>query len=334
MTQPKSLEDALAVVLPHIDRGLAEADLPVNLRPTSAALEFVARHIETVSDKGADARPPGEMTEILVSDWFALLYRAVEAWYRDRYSEAKRTPSDDRIDGVVEFAGTAFRLRVPPLVTEPAEEDDQVWIRFPRSVGPDEDTVAWIEAPPNVQHLSTAEKETLSATSRKVAADLRSIRNGIIGVAHDDPSMIGLLAGVLPRLETAARMLSSGATEQIQQAYWEMQLACENVLKALLQQQTGTFPETHDLYRLYDGAAPAPKVSRDLLKRLPRWEETMDLRYGQGVKVNRAEAVASYASALRIVAGAVDALSKVDLDAAGFKIQRPPWMREAGGPAA
>ena len=107
----------------------------------------------------------------------------------------------------------------------------------------------------------------------------------------------------------------------MQQAYWELQLACENALKALQQQLTGKFNPIHDLFVLYDGTSPPPALKRDLLKRVPRWEETIDLRYGQGNRNNRTECMKCYRAVLGIVAGAVRSMKKLGIGQGELEIQ-------------
>ena len=131
----------------------------------------------------------------------------------------------------------------------------------------------------------------------------------------------------MPRLERAAQLLLEPKPKTVQQAYWELQLACEHALKALQQQQAGTFKETHNLFFLYDGANPAPAFKRDLLKQMPDWKETVALRYGQGSRESRANCLKCYRAVLAIVAGAVRSMRSFNIGSAEFEVQRPPWLR-------
>ena len=54
----------------------------------------------------------------------------------------------------------------------------------------------------------------------------------------------------------------------------------------------GEFSETHNLFTLYDSVPiPAAAFNWDLLNRLPRSKEAVELRYGQGKREDRAECV-------------------------------------------
>jgi hypothetical protein len=61
---------------------------------------------------------------------------------------------------------------------------------------------------------------------------------------------------------------------------------------------------------------------------MPRWEETVDLRYGQGNRGNRAQCLKSYQAVLAIVAGSVRSMRRHGIGKAEFEIRRPPWMAD------
>jgi hypothetical protein len=147
-----------------------------------------------------------------------------------------------------------------------------------------------------------------------------------MAVSHGDNDLVGLMAGILPRLENAASFLIATSRESVQHAYWEMQLACEHALKALSQQQTSTFRETHDLFTLYDATEPKPAFTRDTLKQMPPWRETAEMRYGVGDRDGRRLCIKTYRTVLAIVAGSVRSMKKMGIGHAEFEIQRPPWF--------
>lgn len=143
--------------------------------------------------------------------------------------------------------------------------------------------------------LSPQERCDAEAFATEVAKALRFIGNGLMAVSGGDDTLAGFKAGVMLSLESAAKHLLEPNPKSVQSAYWDLHLACESALKALMVQRTGQFKESHDLFFLYDfheeiPAAP-PAFNRDLLKRLPRWKETADLRDGQGQREDRADCV-------------------------------------------
>ena len=88
-------------------------------------------------------------------------------------------------------------------------------------------------------------------------------------------------------------------------------MACECAFKSVLEQKTGQFRQTHDLFSLNDDlqAHVALPFSRELLKRLPRWDEASNLRYALGERDNVFNAFYCYDTALQVVTGALGTLS-------------------------
>lgn len=324
----KSLESHIAEVLPHLDERLAAEGAPLSGRATQAAVAYAKHFVTEVEVKDREPEKPGSTADILASDWFRQLYRAVEQWYRERYGEALDRTHTGTVAGVVPIFGTPFRLDVPVVVRSPGESNT-IWIGFPAEVLNEEDVLAWVQTPPNLAKLDSKERRKLEKLVTEIANELRRTRNTLLSVEAGGEQFEGLKAGIMPRLEQAAELIASGRPETVQPAYWELQVACEHALKLLELQQTGTFTETHDLFVLYDRITqPPPSCTRDTLKGVPRWEEMIDLRYGQGSRTDVGECFAAYRKALRIVTGAVSSLKHHKLHEARFQIQAPPWTRE------
>jgi len=326
-TDNNQLEQRLAEALPPIDEKLAAAGLAINQRPTHAAIEFVDHFVEAVREGESPAIRPGEFGSYFATKWFAAIYAAVDKWYRTRFPSAFAQKADHSLTGVVMIAGTTFGLRVPRNTFRPSEKADCIWIGFPDDVRNEEDPISWIVNPPNLAHLTPAQRKEAKSNARLVAGRLRFISSGLTAMMRSDESFDGFRAGILPRLTNAANLLISGSSEAVQQSFWEMQIACESALKGLQQQRTKTFKPTHDLFVLYDGIDPHPEFKRDTLKRLPRWEDASNLRYGQGDKRSCTDAIKSYEGTLVIVAGAVASMDRVGLGNAQFEITRPLWTK-------
>ena len=324
MTSDKSdLKAAMAEALPIIDRHLAEQDVPLGLRPLHASVEFTDSLVMEVQEAGKEPTKPGSHKEYLQSPWFAEIFSIVHAWYRERFGAAMADRDKESILGVISISGTAFAIRVPTTLTRRGQPGETAWLAFPDGVRPGEKPVEWIQDGPS---LGQEETEDVEKQVVAIAELLRSIRTALLGIAAGDERLDGLKAGILPRLEHAADLLLGMRSSSVKQAYWELQLACEHALKALQQQQLGTFKQTHDLFVLYDTMATAPKFERDLLKQMPQWKESAEMRYGQGRRENRLECLKCYRSALEIVAGAAKSFERFEIGKAEFEIQQPPWM--------
>ena len=335
MQKTNDLTSVLEEVLPGIDQDLAERDIRLTQRPLEAAREFVSDYVVEAREKGTVGAKPGAPEEFLVTPWFAGLYALVKTWYRNRYPGPRPRLRDERFFGIVMIAGTAFAIRIPRVRTQPGRPGETVWLSFPDGLRDNEQALDWIETPPNYTMLSPQECCDAEEFATEIANALRFIGSGLMAVSGGDDKLEGFRAGVIPSLESAARRLLELNPKSVQSAYWDLQLACESALKALMVQRTGEFKETHDLFLLYDFhkkiPAPPPAFNRGLLKRLPRWKEAAALRYGQGKREHRADCVECYRATLTIVAGTVRSMEKLGIGSAQFEIARAPWIAQSSG---
>ena len=224
------------------------------------------------------------------------------------------------------IAGSVFAILIPALRARPGQPGETIWLSFPDGLRDDENVLDWVEAPPNYSMLSPQELCSAEEFATEVTTALRFIHAGLMGVKADDEKLDGFNAGIIPHLERAAELLTESKPESFQRAFWELQMACEEALKALLVQRTGKFKETHDLFRLYDALEESPEFNRDLLKCLPGWKEMADLRYGQGDHEDRAECVKCYRATLTIVAGTVHSMKKIEFGSGEIEVARAPWI--------
>lgn len=319
----------LREALPMIDRHLAVREFPLDDRTFQAAIEYVQNFVLAISEGKDDGAPPGDIREFVATRWFSAIFHQVDQWYRERYGAAFDQKHDKHITGVVEIADTPFALQVPTMRSRPGKPGETVWISIPDGVRDDEHPIEWVTARPNIEKLDEEDRSPAIAEVMQTADRLRFIRTSLMAVPHGDEKLVGLMAGILPRLEHAAALLIETRAESVQHAYWEMQLACEHVLKALCQQQTGAFRESHDLFTLYDETDPKPAFARDILKRMPPWRETAAMRYGVGDRNGRRSCLNTYRHTLAIVAGSVRAMTKMEIGHAEFEIKRPPWFEIA-----
>ena len=324
----------LQQVLPTIDQYLA--DTPVVNRPFPATITFVQDFVVAAGDESTPKAEPGTPEEFVSTKWFAALHARIRAWYHSRYPGLMKQKYDGRILGIVMIAGTVFAIRIPAMISRPGRPGETMWLSIPDGLRDGEKVLNWVENPPNYAMLSRKEYFDAERFATEVANSLRSIRAGIAGVViGKNDNLNGFVAGIMTRLHQAAELLLDSKPISIQYAYWELQMACEVVLKALQIQLTNDFTETHDLFDLYDkvknaSMGPAPKFKRHLLKRLPRWKEAVDLRYGHGNRDDRTDCAKSYRAALSIVAGAVQSMeTRYRIGSARFEMAKPPWLAYA-----
>jgi hypothetical protein len=320
----------IAQYLILIDEGLALDGLPIDKRPFQATLTFVREFVIEVHTEQDGAKKPLKLKEFASDTWFKYLYAHVEQWYRVRYGAKVDIGSTRHFQGVSLISNTPFELLVPTTVTYPCVAAETAWLTWPDTVLPEEDVTKWIL---NIPDLSTYKEESrLEAISlaTEVASKLRAISCRLMG-AHlmDDPAK-GLLAGVIVHLESAGMLILRGGKEgSFARAIWELQMACESAYKGVLQQQTGSFAESHDLFFLHDCCLPySENVPRELLRKIPRWQEAASLRYGQGDQPTIFGIFSCYKVALTVIAEVVRNLKGLQLANIRIEIQKAPWLGE------
>lgn len=318
-------------IYPHlelIDEGLALDGIPIKDRVFQATCTFVQKFIIEV-DTGKDGvKKPGELAEFMSETWFKYLYGNVEKWYRARYGAKIDSSSTRHFQGVTLIASTPFELQVPTVVTYPGVPGNSAWLTWPDTVLNDEDVTKWLIDPPDL--LSYSEKSRLAAieSATEIASKLRAIWCRLTGAALSDDIARGLLAGVIIHLESAGMLILNGKKEgSFARAQWELQMACESAYKGLTQQRTGSFTESHDLFTLHDRCLPySDTVPRELLRKIPRWQEAANLRYGQGDQPTIFGIFSWYKVALTVIAEILRNLEGLQLANVRIEIQKAPWL--------
>lgn len=330
MDKLEKLNDQLEGWLTLIDGHLAEDGAPLPNRPFQAALTLVQRGILQVSTDGGKTKyEPNGTSEFAVTPWFRTLYRVVQGWYRDRFGPAFDLASDKSVAGVVLIRGTPFALRVPTSRVRSAEPGKTIWLSFPDHIEADDVVTAWLVTPPNLERLTETQHAALEDGIREIAGGLRFVRTGLMGATGSDDGLMGFRHGVITHLERAAELITRVDGDSVQKAWWELQMALESALKALVLQKTGKHPFTHSLNDLLDAAEPAGLAfDRTRLTGWPTQNEMSNLRYAQGNRRDIAGVFAAYRLAIAVAGAAADATDRVRLGQAQFKLQQPPWARD------
>ena len=315
----------MSEALDQIDRELAERETPIFARSLHATIEFVRRCVvELRTDDGKTVIPSDSGSNILEAEWFKPLFRDVETWYRHRYGSQVEMNAEHAISGVVCVFNTPFALEVPVIVSTPGKPGETIWLQIPDQVLESEDSLSWLTNGPDFTNASKSDGMKARRHANEVACALRFIHVNLLGT--EMPGKLGELGGgILSNLERAAELIVLAQTHALKHAHWNIQMACEHALKALLQQRSGTSQETHDLFVLYDQMpSGTPSFGRTLLSKLPNWERMASLRYGGGGHVSIGDAYLAYRTALKIVKETVGGLEK-RWSIGGFEIRRAPW---------
>lgn len=323
----------LAEALDMIDRTLSDEGVPLRQRPFQAAIEFVRFFIIEIQIGDEPPKAPGELTEVILSEWFKPVMQNVTAWYDDRYGVRMKADAGSPVTGAVRVFGTPFEMRVPTSTHTPGVPGETIWVEFPDRVLDRETALDWLVDGPNLANASRSDFFKATRHAQDVAAALRFAVVNINGMTGDDERSKQLAKGIVPHLERAASHLVQSDADALKRAHWDMQMAAELAFKALSQQRVGSFTETHDLFVLYDRLPGAPlAMPRRLLSQLPNWELMAAFRYGDGPPVTIAEAFVRYRACLKIVAGVVDGLKRMRLGQARFEIKKAPWLEDPRPP--
>jgi hypothetical protein len=338
MTDNNTLDKTLAPALAIFDNELAETGVPLSERVRLAAQWFARTFVTAVSDEaGQREMSPEEFDrsiDWLASRWFRIIYQETERWYQGRYGPALNVVDRDTIRGAILIYSTPFLLRVPFPVSRPGVPGETAWLTFPVALAADESALPWVIKPPIFEGMDTSERAKAEEQARKVAEALRGIKADLMGVGAADAEARSLLKGVIVHLEHAADLALSQQPDNVLRAYWELQMACEVAFKGLLKSRDGGFPETHDLFRLFDALDPdAPIVLRNALKRLPRPDDVLDARYALGTPRGLSGWFKAYHSSLNVLETSVRRRVKLNLRGTGFELARPPWFRDVTDPA-
>ncbi|MGA9303994.1 MAG: hypothetical protein WBW31_01195 [Candidatus Sulfotelmatobacter sp.] len=315
------LKDAISAHLQIIDATLGASEVPLRIRPLDAATMFVNEYLIAVSGDG-------DKENFHEKPWFAVLYHEVKEWYRETYGAAFEREDESRTaTGIVLVRGLPVELRVPLTRGKVETPGETAWLFFPIEVEEGENPLDWLVSPPAIEKLGANERPALVDQAVKVASALRSIRMNLMGVTPTDAVISGFLDGVLAEIEGAARQILRNDATVRGSALWSLQMAAERSLKALSQQKTGSFKESHDLFYLFDRVNEyLVGVPRDILKRIPRVGQIVNDRYGlRGAPslyevVDTFNAVVSLVSQISFLFG-----RELNLGGAGFLFKRPPW---------
>lgn len=329
MTESYSLAEILVERLPSVDTLLAAEQIPLRRRPFHAALEFARNYILEVQDYDHQGPPDSSFPEMVSKRWFRLLYQGVETWYHQRYGSAFETTPQKTIVGFVRIWGTGFALRVPFPLVETGTPGKTAWIKFPDAVLGPENPSDWLVSPPNLKGMRPSELAKLTAACHETASLLRTIMVRLMGIEARDLIARGFLDGIRFHVESAAEAALQNTPSAVANAFWNIQMACECAYKAMWVQKIGSFLETHDLFTLHDRAGEhRPPLNREILKKVPRWEKMVDLRYGQASTPTLDSFGQSYRAMLHIIAAILQTLVTTHFENAAVEIGVAPWMAD------
>ncbi len=317
----ETLSDVLNEQLPLIDRLMAACELEPLYRPLAAAMFFVEKCITRINGDTKD--------DYLNKPWFAEIYQEVQRWYVRRYGARLAETPRAIATGLVQFLGTFFKIEIPLVTGEQAEDPMKKWIVFPDSVLPNENPIEWLTAPPNLAALNLGDRTELEQKVRWVVSSTRALTRDFSSAILAEPDYKHLASDVPVHLSAGAtHVLERGGTWRL--AVWEWHLAVEKSFKVFLRQRNAETPNTHDLNDLCRRAEDSglPGLDRELLNIMPSSQDAVGYRYGKGKSLTQAKLAEIYRSAL-IFSGTCGAHLDRNLKIRRLRvlIQVLPWAR-------
>ena len=145
------------------------------------------------------------------------------------------------------------------------------------------------------------------ADARDVSNTLRFVEfRRVTSNVGDSQDARKLVAATSTYLQQAARRMVSGKTDERGPAWFELQMANETALKAVLCNATGKAPHIHELPKLLAAAAEQGiKVKLGLFDDWPDFKSMSDWRYGQGNPWRLEWLYAAYRLTLKVARGAM-----------------------------
>lgn len=328
--QTETLAAEISRWLDLFDEILTLEEVPLSQRPLRALTSlFVEGAMEVrVGDDLLDTSKPHEHAQSL---WFRILYQAVEHWYVERFGAvAVKGKGVPPLDGAVLIRNVAFALVVPANRREVEVEGEQAWMYFDDGLGTEEDPARWIANSPNLARLSDQDREQVLADARDVSNTLRFVEfRRVTSNVGDSQDARKLVAATSTYLQQAARRMVSGKTDERGPAWFELQMANETALKAVLCNATGKAPHIHELPKLLAAAAEQGiKVKLGLFDDWPDFKSMSDWRYGQGNPWRLEWLYAAYRLTLKVARGAMAEMPIGLKPGFGILLQFPPWRRK------
>ncbi len=324
----KKLKSVVLEWMPIIDDILAKRAVQPSSRPFESAVFLFSERILEL--KIEDGKRSNKIEDFWDKQWFADIYSWIEDWYKERYGEAQGRGGKDTSSGLIILHGTPFKINIPITITKPHKPDDTVCISFPLSVLPEEDSLDWIENPPNLEKLSKDDGTRLKLDISKVGTSLRVIYGNLFTADITDIDLGILGKSISTHLSIAVTNIISLKPENISLAFWEMHMANEKAIKLYLKQRGVATPNTHNLTILRRIAEEneAPQDTDDLFSKLPSEGEAIRFRYGEEENINLERVVEVYDTSLKLIEIYTGVLKRrIVMKNASLYLKTPPWKR-------
>lgn len=326
LEQNKNLSKEMNHWLELFDEDFVETEVLLSRRPLEAVMLLLSSGAIELKF-GEDSVDVSKPYEHLDQIWFQVLYAAVEYWYIERFGFAAVSGQGTApLEGVVIISGVSFSLVLPANRSKVEIEGEQAWMYFEESMGEGEQVEDWIIDGPNLSKFDATDTDLILSTAIMIANTLRYVEFRRIFTKLDDPEIRTLVATVLTYLTQAAKRISSNRTDERGPCWFDLQMANESALKAVLRLKTGRQPNIHDLSELLKRAVEY-KIDFDgsHLDSWPSFSDISDWRYGQGTPLGLEKQYQAYLMTLHLVRAAMQQIPTNMNSGFGLLLRYAPW---------
>lgn len=328
LEQSRKLSAAMDYWLDSVDAVLLDQGVPPSQRPLHALLMLFrvgAIEIGTGDDPMPDMESPIEHTD---KRWFHILFDAVEYWYVDRYgSHNMDTGGAGQLIGAVMVHAAPFIISVPANRSKVEVVGETAWMYFEEGLGEGEEATTWIVNGPDLSKLDDTTRIDVARAAVHAAEVLRHVEFRRVTFPSDgDQEVQKLIQSTLTYLGHAAEHLASFRTPGLGPAWFDLQMANEAALKAVVRLKAGRQPKTHSLNDLLTKAEKhgvAFDASR--LATWPSFTDISDWRYGQGKPLGVADLYSAYLLTLDLVKACMNQIATGMKPGFGLLIRCKPW---------
>jgi HEPN domain-containing protein len=328
MKQSRVLAAQMDHWLALFDADFLNEGLPPSRRPLQALMMLFrvgAVEVRAGEDaiEGMD-RPTEHMEKL----WFRILYDAVEYWYVERYgAHAMEAAGNAPLKGAIMIHGAPFVISVPANRSKVETVGESSWMYFEDGLGEGEDAATWILNGPDLAKLDEATRVGVVTDATRTAEVLRSVEfRRVTFRSQGDFDVQKLIQSTLTYLGKAAERLASFRSPEIGPAWFDLQMANEAALKAVIRLKSGTQPKIHPLGDLLTRAGKHG-VAFDTIRvaEWPSFNEISDWRYGQGNPLGIADLYSAYRLTLDVVEACMSQIVPEMKPGFGILIKYAPW---------
>lgn len=317
------------------DTELSQQELSLSQRPLRALMMLFREGAIQVRAGEEQIDEPANLSGHMEKRWFRALFNAVEYWYVDQYgANAMAARGTVALLGAVMIRGIPFAISVPANRTKVEMDGETAWMYFEEGLGDGEDAVSWIVNGPDLSKLDQEARALVVAEARRTVEVLRYVEfRRVTFRSGGDLEVQKLIQATVTYLKQAADRLVSFQGPEIGPAWFDLQMANETALKAVIRKETGSQPMIHplgDLLTLASKHGVVFDVAK--LSSWPSFKDISDWRYGQGNPPGITELYGAYRLTLELVQASMKQIAPSLKPGFGILLRYSPWKtKDAAG---